>query len=241
MNNNWRVILDPSQDAFTNMAIDEAIARSMAVPDSSTMPTLRIYSWRPTSISIGYFQRVSEVLSSLGPDISREGFDMVRRPTGGTAVIHDSGPSFSLVLKDERRTPSAKVTGLYLLLGRCVVEALGHLGISAELLQDARPSPPAADNSGLCALNPRPYDVIYKGMKIAGYAARRFRGVTLVQGYITLIDGLKVQELRDSIISALECTIGTKLRPGTLAREEGSLAARLREGKYTQREWNYKR
>ncbi|MFQ5957575.1 MAG: biotin/lipoate A/B protein ligase family protein [Candidatus Brocadiales bacterium] len=282
----WRVIsASDGQDAFTNMAVDEAIARTMVGSENGSALTLRIYTWSPNSISIGYFQKISDIvkelckdpgchsesasggrrishpprffaslrmttrcrdtfLGSLADDIglkdSNRNFDIVRRPTGGTAVVHDGGPSFSLILKDGQRMPSTKITDLYSLMGRCVVEALRHLDVSSTIWNGPK-GPVTARGSNLCVTSLCPYDVVYQGEKVAGYAARRFQGVTLLQGYITLTDGLVAQELRDAMIDAVKGVTGAKFLDGALTEEENALATRLRADKYTRREWNYKR
>ncbi len=284
---NWRLIQDPPQEAFTNMAVDEAIARALVGSDNGSVPTLRIYAWNPNSVSIGYFQRISDVATELrknpgchsGPpkggeesgtndrffaslrmtarhrytfpevladDIglkdSDNNYDIVRRPTGGTAVMHDGGPSFSLVLKGGAHTPSmnmkTNIIDLYSLMGRCVVEALRRQGVSAELWDGPKGT---SNNPNLCISNLCPYDVVSQGRKLAGYAARRLQGVTLVQGYITLSDGLTAQDLRDAITCAVEDLTGARLMDGSLTEEEATLATKLQREKYTHREWNYKR
>jgi lipoate-protein ligase A len=201
---------------------------------------MRIYTWEPSSVSIGYFQKISDVVDSLGLNGTEKNCDIVRRPTGGTAVVHDSGPSFSLSLKDGLRTPSTRIniTELYSMLGRCVVEALHRLNVPADVWNGPKGN---SNYSSLCISSLCPYDVVSNGRKVAGYAARRLRGATLLQGYISLPDGLTTRELRGTMIAAVEGVTGVRLLDGTLTEEERTLVAKLRNEKYTRREWNYKR
>ena len=81
----WRIINSPAADGATNMAIDESILET--VRQGQSPPTLRLYTWKPACLSIGRFQRAArsvdrDALASLG-------YDFVRRPTGGRAVLHD--------------------------------------------------------------------------------------------------------------------------------------------------------
>ena len=248
----WRLIsISDEQDAFTNMAVDEAIARAVSptrrtgaspVPTNKygAVPTMRIYTWEPSSVSIGYFQKISDVVNSIGLNGTDNNYNIVRRPTGGTAVMHDGGPSFSLTLKDDLRTPSTRIniTEVYSMLGRCVVEALRRLDVPADIWNGPRGN---SNYFSLCTSSLCPYDVVSNGRKVAGYAARRLRGTTLLQGYISLPDGLTTRELRDAMIAAVEGVTGVRLLNGTLTEEERTLAVKLRDKKYTRREWNYKR
>lgn len=240
--NKWRLISTPDeQDAFTNMAVDEAIARVLADSGSgSSRPSLRIYSWRPNSVSVGYFQKISNVVDELGLDGKEKNYALVRRPTGGTAVMHNGGPSFSLTLKDDLLTPSTRinVTDLYSMLGRCVVEALRRLDVPADIWSNPRGN---SNYSSLCISSFCPYDVVSNGRKVAGYAARRLRDATLLQGYISLPDGLTALGLRDAMTAAVEDVMEVRLLDETLTEEERTLASKLRDEKYTRREWNYKR
>ena len=87
----WRLIESGYLDAYSNMAIDEAIftmREKMGLP-----PTLRFYGWRPAAISIGYFQRIED--SSL-EEHKRKKLTIVRRFTGGVAILHKNEITYSL-------------------------------------------------------------------------------------------------------------------------------------------------
>ncbi len=231
----WRVIQDTAQEASVNMAVDEAIARALTGFDNESVPTLRIYQWRANSLSIGYFQEVARVVSALKLKDPAKNYHIVRRPTGGAAVVHDGGPSFTLILKGGR----PDIIALYSLLGRCVTEALGQLGVPAELWKGPAGNP--GNDSNLCISLPCPHDVVHQGRKVTGYAARRLRGVTLIQGYISLSNGLSALQFMDAMVDAFEAVAGTRLTDGTLTEEERALATKLNDEKYTRREWNCKR
>src|SRR3989344_9694956 len=85
MSEKWRVLPLESYDAYMAMAIDEAISEAVAAGGE---PTIRFWSWKPSAVSIGYFQSLDEEVN-----IQRcyeLGVDYVRRRTGGGAVYHDS-------------------------------------------------------------------------------------------------------------------------------------------------------
>ena len=89
----WRIISSPAADGATNMAIDESILE--AVRQEQSPPTLRLYTWKPACLSIGRFQRAArsvdfDALTSLG-------YDFVRRPTGGRAVLHDDELTYAVI------------------------------------------------------------------------------------------------------------------------------------------------
>jgi lipoate-protein ligase A len=89
----WRIINSPAADGATNMAIDESILET--VRQGQSPPTLRLYTWKPACLSIGRFQRAArsvdrDALASLG-------YDFVRRPTGGRAVLHDDELTYAVI------------------------------------------------------------------------------------------------------------------------------------------------
>jgi len=215
------------------MALDEALAQT-----ADTTPTFRVYYWSTPSISIGYFQKALEVLTAPVP--VGAGFKpaptMVRRPTGGTAVFHDSQPSFSLVLGMR-----ADVRQGYYLTGQVIIEALKTLDIEARLWDEKGSRGRFQTCPYFCTANLSPYDVISQGQKVAGYSARRLQGVTLFQGYLHLPEPAKGGHLVEAIITGMEKIAGVRLMEGNLTEAEAVLTRELRQKKYLQQDWNYKR
>ena len=85
----WRVILSGYNTPFRNMAIDEALIRSFR--DGACLPTLRLYGWEPRGVSLGYAQDATHVVKTT-PRIT-----VVRRLTGGEAIVHQDDISYSIV------------------------------------------------------------------------------------------------------------------------------------------------
>jgi lipoate-protein ligase A len=92
----WRLLLSGYNDGATNMATDHAIAnahRRGIVP-----PTLRFYNWRPFSVTLGYFQKATEGINvQLCQSL---GLDLIRRPTGGRAILHEEEITFSITIHE---------------------------------------------------------------------------------------------------------------------------------------------
>ncbi|MGD9497623.1 MAG: biotin/lipoate A/B protein ligase family protein, partial [Armatimonadota bacterium] len=80
----WRLIESGHADGATNMAVDEAIAAAVARREQP--PTLRLYGWAPPALSLGYFQPLDGGIDLAA--IRARGYDIVRRPTGGRAILH---------------------------------------------------------------------------------------------------------------------------------------------------------
>jgi lipoate-protein ligase A len=79
----WRLIKDSYHNGFINMAVDEAIM--IAHKNGLVPPTIRFYQWSPPAVSLGYFQ---DLKKEINVKVCQEiGIDIVRRPTGGKALI----------------------------------------------------------------------------------------------------------------------------------------------------------
>lgn len=115
-----RLIIDPAHDGPTNMALDEVLLERLAAGTSP--PTLRFYAWAPATISLGYFQDYAEFLAQP-PPINQ--LAVVRRTTGGGAILHHLELTYSLALPidDPRALPNA--TRLYELVHRAIIAAVG--------------------------------------------------------------------------------------------------------------------
>lgn len=121
-----RLLLDPPLDGPTNMARDEALLN--LVGQGVSPPTLRLYRWDPPTISLGYFQRFAEY-ASLPPPAGV--LAVVRRPTGGGAILHDLELTYSIALPIGHRLLAGGPNELYELAHKAVIASLAMLGVTA--------------------------------------------------------------------------------------------------------------
>lgn len=171
---NWRLIIDPPLDARRNMAIDEAMLMA-ADSGLAGAPTLRLYEWREAAVSIGYRQNASS--------FSTAGLPVVRRITGGRAVLHGTDLTYSLVLDSIHPLFSHGILGAYKAISRSIVGALKGLGVDADF---ARPVSMSEERSEACFYTPSRQEVLVGGKKIAGSAQRRLKNAILLHGSIML-------------------------------------------------------
>ncbi len=174
-----RVLHDPALDGPTNMARDEALMT--CVGRSESPPTLRLYQWDPPTISLGYFQRYADY-ESLPPPAGS--LPVVRRLTGGGAILHDLELTYSLTLASDHRLLSKGANRLYELAHDAVIAWLGSLGLTA-----TRSLPCKGGAKGgvfFCFERRHRYDVLIGQEKIAGSAQRRRRDAILQHGSIIL-------------------------------------------------------
>jgi lipoate-protein ligase A len=161
----WRLLRqenDPNP-AIMNMALDESIME--AVSKGASPPTLRFYRWRPSAVSIGYFQGMDMEIDV--PACKEKGIEAIRRITGGGAVYHDEAGevTYSVCVPDRGHLPS-DIQGSYRAICDGLISGLGELGIFASF----RP------------LN----DIVVGARKISGNAQTRRMGVILQHGTILL-------------------------------------------------------
>lgn len=181
----WRLLRTAPARGAWNMAIDEAILE--AAGQEAALPTLRLYAWEPACLSLGYAQRVSDVNEHA---LAQNGWDLVRRPTGGRAILHTDELTYSVIgsLHEPRLTGS--VLESYRTLSTALLDALHRLQIPAEAL--ARPEvAPGSDPKGpVCFEVPSNYEITVQGKKLIGSAqARRKEGV-LQHGSLPLFGDL---------------------------------------------------
>ena len=198
--------MDGAGDGAWNMAADEAMLVEHA--QESILPTLRFYAWKPAAVSLGYFQRTEREID-LNVCTNR-GIDVIRRLTGGRAVLHDAEVTYSLVVKENEPYIPQGITASYLFFSRGIAAGLARLGVPA-CLQDPRPSM-GASRSPACFDAPSHYELTVGGRKLVGSAQLRRDGVLLQHGSILLkfdpaaLTGLFVlaeQEQRDEVTAEL--------------------------------------
>jgi lipoate-protein ligase A len=168
------------------MAFDEALFEAVAAGQGAT---LRFYRWREPTLSLGYFQRRAD---REGHAASR-GCPLVRRPSGGGAIVHDRELTYSLVVP-ECHALAAEPGRLYGAVHEAVIAALDRQGVSARLGCQAV-GRPATDEPFLCFRRRAAGDVLLADAKIAGSAQRRRQGAVLQHGSLLLARSPAAPEL----------------------------------------------
>lgn len=224
------------------MAVDEALLASAA---ETSAWQLRVYGWQAPTLSLGYFQRDDERLAHAASQHA----DVVRRASGGGAIVHDREVTYSLALpvrrgdRDHRR--------LYGVVHSALVGMLNSLGVPATLQGPVGNQPRV--QSFLCFERRTEGDVLLQGVKIVGSAQRRSREGVLQHGSLLIarstaapeLPGLESlasarlpwEEWQALVAHAILGAIGREPEPVALAASEVELAERLVTEKFGRSEW----
>ena len=173
------VFHDPPLDGADNMARDEHLLRSEELRPA----VLRIYRWSPPTISLGYFQRYTSLVN-LPPEL-RE-LAVVRRQTGGGAILHDQEITYCLVVDDSLPITSETAAALYRLVHACWREAIACDVPQVERAPDSLPFPSPRSGPFFCFQRPGQTDLLLSGGKLLGSAQRRTAGRVLQHGSLLL-------------------------------------------------------
>ena len=243
------------ENAVTQMSIDEAVA--IARTSGENRNTIRLYRWKPSAVSIGYFQSLQQEVDLDACE--RLGIDVIRRITGGGAVFHDYDGeiTYSLVAPETDPRMPQDILESYRLICSCIISGLQKLGVDAEF---------------------KPVnDIMAGGRKISGNAQTRRHGVVLQHGTILVdsdakkiftvlkVSGAKISdkaimsaeervtnlrkytgrevsfdEVRNALISGFEKGLKINLVKGQLTPYEYQLVDQLLE-KYSSHEWVHQR
>lgn len=179
----WRVIRHAAAPGPVNMAVDEAIAQAIAA--GVVPPTLRFYAWDPPCVSLGRNQ------PAAGVDLARcagRGYGIVRRPTGGRAILHTDEMTYSLIASPEHPLMRGYVLDSYLRISHGLVAGLRRLGIEAEEAPGTNRAGP--DVSAACFEVPSAYEIVAHGKKILGSAQARRSASVLQHGSLPLVGDL---------------------------------------------------
>ncbi len=248
-----RLIIDNHLNPYYNMGFDEAL---LVLRDQGEIPpTLRLYLWDPSAVTIGYFQRIRDVVNL--EYANEKNIPVIRRITGGGAVYHDSKGEITYSIVIDTRGPFTDVQRSYEIICNGIVYALEELGLKAVF---------------------KPVnDILLNGKKVSGSAQTRKRNTLLQHGTLmvsTNLDELarllkvpkekleshRVKSIRDRV-TTVSIELGREMEPEELVPYlirgfEKALGKRLVEEKpspsetrlgetlaekYRSHEWNFKR
>ena len=168
----WRLILSPALTGASNMALDEALLESASARRQP--PTLRLYRWQPACLSLGHAQPIGQ---ADGARLTQMGWDLVRRATGGRAILHVDELTYSITAPIDHALAAGGVLGSYRMLSQGLLAGLGRLGIQADTAPEQ--SLGEADRSNpVCFEVPSAHEITAGGRKLIGSAQlRRVSGV----------------------------------------------------------------
>jgi lipoate-protein ligase A len=264
----WRLIQTPPAPGAWNMAIDEAILEAAGV--GTVLPTLRLYSWEPLCLSLGYAQTIADVDFTR---LSERGWQVVRRPTGGRAILHADELTYSICGPTGDPRLAGSVLESYRSLSAGLIAALHQLNVPAE----THATTAEQSHGPVCFEEPSNYEITVLGRKLIGSAqARRKEGVLqhgtlpiqgdlgrIVQGLVfpsdderrtaaerlhsraaTLEENLgrviPWQRVAQAFVSGFQEALNLSLIPGSLSPAELGRAEELVESKYAHDDWNRK-
>jgi lipoate-protein ligase A len=182
-------------DGRRDMAIDEALAE--AVGNGASPPVVRLYGFSPPTLSLGRFQKAKGQYSARR--LARDGVTLVRRPTGGHAVLHDDELTYSVALSKEggpliganppgggANPPgggAARKREVYLFIARILLHGLSNLGIAGTINSAQRGDMHNPD----CFGSAGEYEIAgADGRKLIGSAQMTTRRAILQHGSIPL-------------------------------------------------------
>lgn len=173
-----------------NMALDELMLEWLSKGEIG--PTIRFYGWSPAGISIGRFQDAGKKLDFQ--QAADYGVEIVRRQTGGRAVLHDHELTYSVAVPETHPAMPRSVKEAYLVISKGLLEGYRELGINAEFaIPD---SSREKTDSAVCFDRSSWYELLVDGKKAAGSAQMRKKGIILQHGSIPIeIDRVKLFDL----------------------------------------------
>jgi len=239
----WRFIDSGWATGARQMAVDDALLTLCGRGHSP--PTLRLFSFRPPCLSLGRFQPAP-------PETHREaGLEIVRRPTGGRAVLHEGDICYSVIAPTDHPLLAGSIHQSYGKIARALAEGLAILGLPPLREATAPGRLPAGD---WCFEAMAPHELAIDGAKLVGSAQLRRDGILLQQGSIRLALpggqpsaaasleealGRRVprREIARALVGGFTCAWGVKFRRARLTTGEEQLAQRLEREKYANPAW----
>lgn len=178
----WRLINSGDQTGAMNMALDEVLLHSVA--SGHSLPVLRFYRWQPATVTLGYAQ---SVYTDLDLDVCvRAGLDVVRRSTGGRAVLHDQEVTYSVIAPLNTELFGGSVLECYRVISEVLQKTLLQFDLPAELVPGKSRGGKQNAMKAVCFSAPSQYELVIEGRKVAGSAQKRHGQAFLQHGSIPL-------------------------------------------------------
>lgn len=176
----WRLVVTPPASGPWNMAVDEGILESY-LPGTS-VPTIRFFFWEPPCLSLGVSQPSGNLVIH---EIESRKWDLVRRPTGGRAILHTDELTYSVIAPITEPRVHGSILESYQSISSVLVDALQGLGVNASA-DMTYPDSRSASQKPVCFETPSNYEITVDGKKILGSAQMRKGSMLLQHGSLPL-------------------------------------------------------
>ncbi|HEY9594904.1 MAG TPA: biotin/lipoate A/B protein ligase family protein [Spirochaetia bacterium] len=257
----YRLIVHPKMEGRLDMAVDEALSETVGA--GTSVPTVRLYGFSPATLSLGRFQRIKGAYSADA--LASDGVTLVRRPTGGHAVLHDDELTYSVTLpKSEGGSliGGTRKREVYAFIARILLDGLSRLGVTGSVASSQRGDLHNPD----CFGSTGEYEIAGKdGRKLIGSAQMTTRHAILQHGSIPLSNpgnkvgryieagapiethvpssldeelgrALTFDEVRDAFAAAFRALLSTE--DSDLTPAESARAREILAAKYATDAWN---
>jgi lipoate-protein ligase A len=161
------------------MAVDNAILE--AVNQKKVPPTLRLYAWNPPCLSLGISQPISDIDRK---QLETHGWDLVRRPTGGRAILHTDELTYAVIGRKEEPRLVGSVLESYQRLSRALYQALLLLNLPVQIVRKKKSEEDRFQ--AICFEYPSDYEITVQGKKLLGSAQARQKSSVLQHGSLPL-------------------------------------------------------
>ena len=181
--NTWRLLITPPARGAWNMALDESILEHIGRGES--IPTFRLYAWEPACLSLGHAQPFADVDV---PRLNQHGWEVVRRLTGGRAILHTDELTYSIIAPSNEPSVEGSVLESYNRIAQALLGAVQSLEIPVEA-KEGKPDNAEAPNP-ICFEVPSTYEITVDGKKLIGSAQARKKDGVLQHGSLPLTGDL---------------------------------------------------
>ncbi len=260
--NEIKVVVHPAADIYTNMAVDEALFRTVKKNTSVTL--LRIYRNKNHSVTLGYFQSAECLDVEF---LKKNSIEYVRRITGGRAVLHGDDLIFSIVGTIDSSIFHSSISRTTKNVAKVIKKAFANLGVDVDASVRTTIKKGDTIQNFHCFNSLTKNEILIGNKKIVGFALKKRAETFLLQGSIMLdldrrlysniikgsvgadisdtvtclndcaVEGVLADDLTDALLTAFAAE-GMTPRSGDLSSDEWSLAEELRKKKYMDSTWN---
>lgn len=171
-----KIIVDEPYEGSMNMALDISIAKLSTIRKIST---LRIYQWKYPTLSLGKHQKTNNLNWEF---IKNNNISVVRRPSGGRAVLHNNEITYSFSTFASNENLPNNLLASYMKISQALIRSLNELGIEADLERSKK----EGVTKDLCYDAPSFYEVKVNGKKLIGSAQYRTANFILQHGSIPI-------------------------------------------------------